>query len=241
MSVVTLAGMSGAGARDIGPILADRLKADYVDRIFLTDVARKIGSTVEALQVREERLLTRSEKWLSFVQKILDRSAVSGTAGDPYFGSAYSTFLTDEFENIPNAVITEPHTIEDDHYIEAIHDTMRNMADTGDVVFVGRGGHVILNDMDNVLRIGVVAHPEDRVTTLIKREKITELRALELIRSRDEARKEYFSKFFEIDDPDRADLFHLTVNTSEMSLGFATDLIVNSLDALNNGTIKLPK
>jgi cytidylate kinase len=182
-------------------------------------------------------LLTRSEKWLSFVQKILDRSAVTGTAGDPYFGSSYATFLTDEFENIPNAVITEPHTIEDEHYIEAIHDIMRDMAETGDVIFVGRGGHVILNDMDNVLRVGVVAHPEDRVKTLMRRENITESRALGLIQSRDEARKEYFRKFFEIDDPDRADLFHLTINTSEMALEFATDLIVNSLHALNEGKI----
>ena len=240
MSVITLGGMSGGGARDLGPMLADKLNADYVDRIFLANVAKRLGSTVEALQIKEERLLTRSERWLSFVQKVLERSAVTGAAGDPYFGPGSSAFLTDEFEDIESPIITEPHTIEDEHYIEAIHEIMRDMAETGDVVFVGRGGHLILNDMDNVLRVGIVAHIHDRIKTLVRRENITEEKAAELIKSRDEARNEYFSKFFGVSDPDRADLFHITINTSEVSLEYAADLVVESLQALKLGKIEGP-
>ena len=240
MSVITLGGMSGGGARDLGPMLADKLNADYVDRIFLAKVAKRLGSTVEALQIKEERLLTRSERWLNFVQRVLERSAVTGAAGDPYFGPGSSAFLTDEFENIESPVITEPHTIEDEHYIEAIHEIMRDMADTGDVVFVGRGGHLILNHMDNVLRVGIVAHIHDRIKTLVRRENITEEKAVELIKSRDEARNEYFAKFFDVSDPDRADLFHITINTSEVSLEYAADLVVDSLQALKSGKIEGP-
>ena len=240
MSVITLGGMSGGGARDLGPMLADKLNADYVDRIFLANVAKRLGSTVEALQIKEERLLTRSERWLNFVQRVLERSAVTGAAGDPYFGPGSSAFLTDEFEDIESPVITEPHTIEDEHYIEAIHEIMRDMADTGDVVFVGRGGHLILNDMDNVLRVGIVAHIHDRIKTLVRRENITEEKAVELIKSRDEARNEYFAKFFDVSDPDRADLFHITINTSEVSLEYAADLVVDSLQALKSGKIEGP-
>ena len=240
MSVITLRGMSAGGARDLGPMLADKLNADYVDRIFLANVAKRLGSTVEALQIKEERLLTRSERWLNFVQRVLERSAVTGAAGDPYFGPGSSAFLTDEFENIESPVITEPHTIEDEHYIEAIHEIMRDMADTGDVVFVGRGGHLILNDMDNVLRVGIVAHIHDRIKTLVRRENITEEKAVELIKSRDEARNEYFAKFFDVSDPDRADLFHITINTSEVSLEYAADLVVDSLQALKSGKIEGP-
>ena len=238
MSVITLGGMSGGGARDIGPLLAKKLNADYVDRIFLATVAKKIGATVEALQVREERLPSRSEKWLNFVQKILERSAVTGASGDPYFGSGSSAFLTDEFDDIATPIITEPHTIEDDHYIDAIHEIMRDMAETGDVVFVGRGGHLILNDMPNVLRVGIVAHTEDRISSLTKRESISEEKAVALIASRDEARKEYFRKFFNIDDPDKSDLFHLTINTSEVNLDYSVDMIINALSALREGKIK---
>ena len=134
--------------------------------------------------------------------------------------------------------IRDSHTIEDDHYIDAIHEIMRDMAETGDVVFVGRGGHLILNDMDNVLRVGVVAHTQDRIETLTKRENISEEKAISLIDSRDEARKEYFRKFFNIDDPDRSDLFHLTINTSEINLDYSVDMIIDALSALRDGKIK---
>ena len=55
MSVITLVGMSGGGARSLGPMIAEKLGADYVDRIFLSNVAKELGATVEALQQREER------------------------------------------------------------------------------------------------------------------------------------------------------------------------------------------
>ena len=55
MTVVALGGLTGAGARTMGPILAERMGADYVDRLILTNVARHVGATVEALHQREER------------------------------------------------------------------------------------------------------------------------------------------------------------------------------------------
>ena len=40
MYAITLGGMSGGGARDIGPLVAQKLEADYVDRIFLSNIAK---------------------------------------------------------------------------------------------------------------------------------------------------------------------------------------------------------
>ena len=111
------------------------------------------------------------------------------------------------------------------------------MAEEGNVVFVGRGGHVILNDMPNVLRVGIVAHTEDRVSNLMGRENLDHDTALSLIESRDQARAYYFRKFFELDDPDRPDLYHLTLNTSEVSLDYAADLVIEALGALEEGKI----
>ena len=54
MYAITLGGMSGGGARDIGPLVAQKLEADYVDRIFLSNIAKEVGATVEALHQREE-------------------------------------------------------------------------------------------------------------------------------------------------------------------------------------------
>ena len=240
MSVITLGGMSGGGARSLGPMIAEKLGADYVDRIFLSNVAKELGATVEALQQREERPPTRTERWLRLVQRILERSAVTGAGGDPYFGPGVAAFLTEEYEDIPQPVITKGHELEDDTYIEAIHSTMMDMAAEGNVVFVGRGGHVILNDLPNVLRVGVVAHQEDRIKTIMEREKLDHDVAETMIQNRDSARTYYFQKFFDLDEPDRPDLYHLVVNTSEVSLEYARDLVIDGLHALEEGKIKGP-
>ncbi|MQG00624.1 MAG: cytidylate kinase-like family protein, partial [SAR202 cluster bacterium] len=117
------------------------------------------------------------------------------------------------------------------------HNTMRDMAEEGNVVFVGRGGHVILNDMPNVLRVGIVAHVEDRISNLMSREGLDHDTALSLIENRDQARAYYFRKFFELEDPDRPDLYHLTLNTSEVNLEYAAELIIEALGALEEGKI----
>jgi len=237
MYAITLGGMSGGGARNIGPLVAQKLEADYVDRIFLSNIAKDLGATVEALHQREEKLPTRSEKWTRILQRLLERSAVTGSAGDPYFGPGITALLTEEYEDLPQPTITRGHELEDEVYIEAVETTMKEMAADGDVVFVGRGGHVILKEMTNVLRVGVVASYEDRVATIMNRESISKNVAISTLEHRDLARKYFFKKFFELEDPDSADLFHFTINTSEMSTEHAVDMVVQNLKALAEGRL----
>ena len=237
MYAITLGGMSGGGARDIGPLVAQKLEADYVDRIFLSNIAKEVGATVEALHQREEKIPTRSEKWIRVLQRLLERSAVTGSAGDPYFGPGITALLTEEYEDMPQPTITRGHELEDEVYIEAIESTMKEMAADGDVVFVGRGGHVILKEMTNVLRVGVVASFEDRVATLMTRESISRNNAISTLDHRDQARKYFFKKFFEMEDPDSPDLFHFTINTSEMRPEHSVDMCVQNLKALAEGRL----
>ena len=235
MYTITLGGMSGGGARDIGPIVAQKLKADYVDRIFLSNIAKDVGATVEALHQIEEKLPSRAEKWIHVVQRLLERSAVTGSAGDPYFGPGITALLTEEYEDIPQPTITRGHEVEDDVYIEAIESTMKEMAADGDVVFIGRGGHVILKDMPNVLRVGVVASFEDRVKTLMTREAIDRDNAIVTLEQRDLARKYFFKKYFELEEPDNPDLFHFTINSSEISTNYAAEMVIQNLNSFADG------
>ena len=63
MTVVAIGGLTGGGGRLLGPIVAEKLDADYVDRLILTRAAPKVGATVEALHQREERAPTRSDRF----------------------------------------------------------------------------------------------------------------------------------------------------------------------------------
>ena len=228
MTVVTLAGLSGAGPRSLGPMVAQRLEADYVDRLILTNVARQVGATVEALHEREERPPTKGERFSRLLQRILERSAVSGAGGDPYFGPGVAAFLTEEYEDLPQPTITKGHELEDEAYIEAVHTVLEEMAESGNTVIVGRGSHVILRDLPNVLRVGVVSEYEDRITTIMNRERLSREEAESTVAARDAARAYYFQRFLGLENPDAPELFHMVVNVSEIGLDYAADMVAGA-------------
>lgn len=238
MAVITMGGLSGGGARDLGPLVAEKIGADYVDRLILADIARHLGATVQALHQREERPPTRGERFTRILQRILERSAVTGAGGDPYFGPGISTYLTEDYENLPQPTITRGHELEDEEYFEAVRKVMQEVANRGNVVFVGRGGNMILRDMPDVLRVGVVARTHDRIQTIMSRERLSEDGATNIIEARDLARHDYFKSHFDIDDPDDPKLYHLTINTSEMDLDYGAMLIADLVEAIEDNRLQ---
>ena len=237
MSVITFGALAGGGARALGPLVAQELGADYVDRLILTDVARHVGATVEALHQREERPPTRGERFARVLQRILERSAVTGAGGDPYFGPSVAAFLTEEYDELPQPTITRGHELEDESYIEGIRKVLGELAEGGNVVIVGRGAHIILGDNPRVLRVGAVAKLEDRISTIMSRERLSHEEAEKTIFARDKARAYYFNRFFGIDEPDSPELYHLLINTSAVDLEYAADLVVQAAKALEEGSL----
>lgn len=237
MAVITMGGLAGGGARSLGPIVAQRLGADYVDRLILSDVARRVGATVEALHQREERPPSRGERASRLLQRILERSAVTGAGGDPYFGPSVAAFLTEEYEDLPQPTITKGHELEDEAYIEGVRSATKEVASNGNVVMVGRGAHLILENTPGVLRVGVVARLENRVHTIMEREHLSQEQAKKTIEARDKARLYYFNRFFDVSDPENPIHYHLVVNMSEMSLEHAADIVVSSCAALEDGRL----
>ncbi len=238
MSIVTLSGLTGGGARRLGPVIAQRLGADYVDRLILTDAARHVGATVAALHEREERPPTRGERFTGMVQRILERAAVSGAAGDPYFGPSAVSLLTEEFEELPQPTITRGHEIEDEKYHDALSQVIHDLADTGNVVIVGRGSPVILGDISTALRVGTVADWEDRVARVMEVDRLGRTEAEQTIIARDQARAYYYKRYFNIDDPDDPKLYHFILNTSALGIDYATTIVIEAVHALEAGRVR---
>ena len=237
MAVIVTGGLSGGGGRFLGPELSRRIDADYVDRLILSNVARELQATVEALDQREQRPPTRSERFSRIIQRIMERTAYTGGGPDPYFGTVYPEFLISEYDELPTLITTRGHEIDDNAYIAAIRRVIEDLAEGDNVVIVGRGAHIILEDNPNVLRVGLIATFEDRVERVMVRERLSQSDAEAAILARDEARLEYFRRFFGIDAPDSAEHYHLVINTSEMNLDAATDIIIEASKELELGRL----
>lgn len=238
MPVIAIGSLEGGGGVDLGRAVAQKLGADYVDRLILAEAAKHAGATVEALHQREERPPTRGERFSRFLQRVLERSAMSGAGTDFYFGSGDVPFLTREYEELPQPLVTRGHELEDEKYIEAIRKVMTDLAARGNVVIVGRGGSVILKDNPNVLRVGVVARFEDRVARVMERARLNRQQAEQLVAARDRAREYYFKRFFNISNTVDAELFHLVINISYVGLEYATNLVVQAAADLEKGTLR---
>lgn len=237
MTVIAMGGLSGAGARIVGPLVAEKLGLDYVDRLILANVAREVGATVEALHQREESPPTKSERISRLIQRVLERSAVTSAGGDPYFGPGVAAFLTAEYDDLPQPVITRSYELEEEGYTDAIRTVITDLASGGDVVIVGRAAYVTLRDAPSVLRVGMFADFRDRVTVVMDRERLGREEAGTKLLARDRARALFFKQSFGIDDADSPELFHIVVNTSHISYDHAVDLVTESANAMNSGRL----
>jgi cytidylate kinase len=232
-----MGGLTGGGGRLLGARVAQRLGADYFDRLILTKAARQIGATVEALQQREDRPPTRAERYSGVIQRILERSALTAAGSDPFFGPGPMAFLTQEFENLPEPTATRGHDVEDKAYVEAMRGVMKGLAAAGNVVIVGRGGSIILRDDPSVLRVGTVARLEDRVARMMEGERLDRQRAEKLVAARDRAQSYYFHRYYGIDNIKDPEFFHLVINTSDVDLGYATEIVLQACEALKSGRL----
>jgi len=223
MSVITLGGMTGGGARILGPILSKDLKADYVDRLLLVEIAKRVGSSVQALSIKEDRPPTLGEKFSGMLQRVLERSAITGAGGDPYFGPGLAAFLSSEYEDLRPS-LNEGFPNEGD-FLKGLRAVFHDMAGQGNVIFVGRGGHIILKDEPNVLRVGIISSIENRIDRLMQIESVSREQAFSLLKSRDRSRKHFFEEHFGIDNPDDPHLFNIVINTSQNKIEDCVEII----------------
>ncbi|MCE2462410.1 MAG: cytidylate kinase family protein, partial [Dehalococcoidia bacterium] len=151
MAVVTFNGPIGAGGNEIGVLVAGLLNADYVDRLILAQAAKRIGSTVEVLEIKEQRKLALRDRLAYFLQTMLERSAMSGAGGEPYFSPGMEYLPSEEYTDLADEPLTAAQRLNDEHFIEVTRAVIKDLADGGNVVIIGRGSNVILKDVPGVL------------------------------------------------------------------------------------------
>jgi len=110
-------------------------------------------------------------------------------------------------------------------YQSQVERIIRELADAGGVVIVGRGGQVVLRERPDVLHVRVVAPFEMRVARVRQKRDVSEESACACLEASDRARARFLrrSHGVRVDDPA---LYHLTINTGLLDLSQAVNLIV---------------
>jgi len=225
MAVITINGPSGSGAVTIGHIVSEQLEMSFVDRMVTVEAARIVGKPVGALVDKEQRVVRFRDKMGQFLQNMLERSAMSGVSGEPYFGRGLDSLPPETYAELAAGETSATAVkVDDKSFIEATTKVLKDLYQKGNVIIIGRGANIILADTPGVMHVGLIAPLEVRVKTLMDREHMTEDEAGVYVEQLETARVAYFQKFFKV-SPNDPNLYHMMLNMDKMVPVIAADVI----------------
>ena len=238
MAVVTMNGPIGSCGVEVGTHVAGLLNADYVDRLILAEAAKRIGSTVAVLELKEQRLVPLRDRLAYLLQTMLERSAITGAGGEPYFGPGVEYLPSGEYTDLVQEPLTAAQRLNDRHFIEVYSAIMCDLAKSRNVVIIGRGSNVILKDMPGALHVQVVAPTELRASTIMEREHLDRKDAEKYVGDMEKARVKYFKRFFKVDPAD-PHLFHIVLNMGLLEVKTAAEMVAHAAQDLATATASL--
>ena len=108
-------------------------------------------------------------------------------------------------------------------YIEALGQIMRELAERGDVILVGRGGSRFLRDDPRAFHVRLVAPLPVRVRRVMEYRWVRESVAKKLIAESDAQRRSFYESYFGVDWANPLE-YHVTVNSGRLGPA-AVDLV----------------
>ena len=204
MTVVALSAAYGAGGSQVGPAVAERLGVPFLDRAIPMAVAEDLKAPVDDAAAFDDRPPT------SWLHRLLHG----------FIGSDVVT---------PTALPSGAFTSED--FARATEKVLRQQAETGQGVILGRAAVIVLRDDPGALRVRLDGPRERRLAQAARLGELDEATAGRALRQFDRAHAEYARRFYGADLRDPS-LYHLVLDSTAIDLNACTELIVASAQAL---------
>jgi len=231
MPVITINGPIGCGSVTIGQMVAEQLGINFVDRMIFTEASRIVGTPVGTLIAKEQRVNRFRDRLGRFVQTVLERSAMSGVSGEPYFGRGIENLPPETYMDLTGEGGGVVQKLDDKTFIDATTKVVKDIHAKGNAVIIGRGANQILADATDTLHVGLIAPMSVRVETLMAREHFereeAEIHVVELER----AREDFVQKFWKV-HPNEANHYLMMLNMGRMSPKIAAEVIAHAVGDL---------
>ena len=233
MPVITINGPIGCGAVTIGQMVAQQMDLNFVDRLFFTEASRIVGTPVGTLIAKEQRVNRFRDRLGRFVQTMLERSAMSGVSGEPYFGRGIENLPPETYMDLTGEGGGVAQKLDDKTFIDAMSRVAHELHQQGNAVIIGRAANHILAGAAQTLHVGLLAPMEVRVQTLIDREHFDREEAEIHVEELERAREDFVQKFWNV-HPNEAIHYHLMLNMGKMSPKTAAEVIVHATGDLTD-------
>ena len=197
MAVITLSRQFGAGGITLGKAVAERLGYPFLDNELIQMVARKARV---------------STNWVASIEKEAGGRLLKFVSG------LVSKGLVDRVLDEQRGYIDE------EIYVDLLHQILRQIAAEGNAVVLGRGGQYILRDEPGAIHVLLVGAKADRVRFMEEHYEMTPPRALKTVNLEDRRRANLYRKFGR-EDYDDPMLYHLVLNMSQLHMDVACHLV----------------
>ena len=176
-------------------------------------ISRQMGSGGDELAERVAAQL----KWGRVSYEVINRAGLA--AGAPQVALA-------EIDEL-GLLNLRPTAAERRAYQHQVERIIRELAEAGLVVIVGRGSQVILQNQPGVLHVRVVAPLETRLARLQEEKRLSVEAAQARLLKSDQTRARYLWRNYRrrLDDPT---LYHLIINTGLLDIAQATTIVVQT-------------
>jgi cytidylate kinase len=207
MPVITIRGLYGSWAAEIGELIAHKLKIDYVDREIIAGVAERLRRPSTSIAEKEMPPST-------LLGRISEAMAQTACLGDGIYTGIYSPLC-----EIP---------LNDTNYLSGLEYVIKQLAASKSIIIRGRGSHIILKDFPGAFHVMTVAPIEVRLKRVMEREKLSEKEARSQIARFDDGSREFVKRYFKesLENPLHYDL---VVNTGHFSSEDAASIIVDAV------------
>ncbi|TMF35556.1 MAG: cytidylate kinase-like family protein [Chloroflexi bacterium] len=214
MPVVTIGRQFGAGGATVGRMLADRLKADFLDSRIIDEVARR-------LQLPKEEVEAEDEQPGSLLARLL--VALGSASTEPLIPAEAGAAWTP-----PNAAPTFDTR---KAVLQITQHVIQEAARSGNVVIVGRGGAYLLRDFPGALHVFLRASEAVRARAIMERLKITsEDEARRRVKQTDENWTAYIKQVYGHDRTHPAH-YDMVLDTGRLNYQATVDAILAALSA----------
>ena len=182
--IITIELEYGSGGVEIAELLAQELGWKLWDKDLTEEIARLAKCPKNVVELREERT-------------------------DPLYYRLFKSFLRGSYEGSLNA--HKLNVVDSESILKLTERVVRQAAESGNSVIVGRGSHHFLRNRMDTLRVFLFAPREDKIRRLVGRGK-SEKEAEVLVDSVDQERIAFIRKYFRVEWPEHS-VFHTMINT----------------------------
>ena len=197
MAVISISRQFGAGGKTLAERVADRLGFEFVDDELVSMVARAANVSIDTVEEAGRRSTSLLQR---FASGLTSTSFLSRVVGE-----ASAVFREDELYRLLDNIVPE-------------------LAARDNVVFLGRASQFILPSDSNTIKVLLVGSEFKRVHFMMEHYGLNQEEAEKVVTEWDKNRVTFLKRYTP-GDPNDLSTYDLTINTDQIRLDWAEDII----------------